>query len=133
MFRLGGVFLALIIAVALSGCNPSPSVFAYYDACTLQTTSFIATAECGKRTRNEACAQANSCSVIGNSAVQYADALSDGVRHGEISDAEARQRWIKFKVEQINHMQTIAVQSATAIAASTPRTCFANGFSATCY
>jgi hypothetical protein len=128
MFRFWSTGLALVVAFAVVGCNvlQQHNVFEYYDACAVETKSFVTMAECGKKTRNEKCVETNSCSTLGNAAVQYADALSESVERGEVSDSDARLRWIKFKVEQIDHMQNIT-------AASAPVTCVSGSYSMTCY
>ncbi len=134
------ILLGLVaFGVVLAGCNAlQPSVFDFYDACNQQTSSFVAMAECGKRGRNDACTAAHACSAIGNAAVQYADALSEGVQSHQLSDAEARQRWITFKIAQINHQQNLNMQSAAIMAGSGPTSCFSTGnsmigYSTTCH
>lgn len=102
MFRLK-VLLSFIfvcaLPLALTGCLSlgGPMVWEYYDKCSAQTSSFLAMAECGKQARTADCVPTNDCSSMGNTYVQFTDALVLAVKNKEMTEAEAMRRYAEYK------------------------------------
>ena|SRR5437667_3615635 len=128
------ILLLALAATALCGCvTAGKPAWVFYDECSNQTSSFQTMVACGKQRRNEYCEAQQACGAVGNSLVQYADALAQSVNNHEMTEAEAQRRWIEFKTAQINNARQQQIQAAAAIAASGPVTCVRNGNVSTCY
>jgi hypothetical protein len=129
---------ASMAALALAGCVPTTDgderpAWAYYDECGQTTSSFNQMIACGKRVRNETCQKQQSCSSHGDSLVQYGDALAASVRSKELSEPEARRKWIEFKTMMAAQRSQQMMQRETIRAASAPRTCIASGTIVNCF
>jgi hypothetical protein len=109
-------FIFLISTIVLiSGCAAQKTAWDHYDDCAAQTSTFQAMADCGKRARLAACQSSFSgCSDIGNSIVQYADALSQSVANREMTEAEAKRKFIEFKTTQAQAARQQRIQAAAA-------------------
>src|SRR5262249_14493949 len=127
MFVKGNTALAaavFICTVSLSGCmQQTKTAWQHYDECAAETVSFRAMVECGKQRRTAYCQEAKACSDIGTALVQYADALAEQVAHHEISEAQAREKFVSYKTAQIQAARQLQMQAATAAAASGPTVC----------
>jgi hypothetical protein len=122
-------FTALFAAL-LSGCMQTTTKMAWehYDECATETSSFRQMVDCGKARRMAYCQETlKKCSDIGNSIVQYADALSESVAKHEMTEAQAKQKFIEFKTAQAMEVHKIQAQAAAAAAASGPVTCTTTG------
>lgn len=92
------IWAALAVAAVSSGvggCVGSQSAWEYYDRCS--QTSFVQMVDCGRRVRTSECTAAGTCSGPGNSFVAYADSLAASVRSKQMTDEEARRKFIEFK------------------------------------
>ncbi len=138
--RLPGVGLIATLVVllcvpTLNGCavmTPSKAVWDHFDECAKQTSTFVAMAACGKQRREIYCSERliSSCSRMGDTLVQYADALAQSVTTREMSEAEARRRFAEFKMKVISDTN----RDDAIAAASAPRstTCMRSGNMVTC-
>jgi hypothetical protein len=108
------LFLIPVIAL-ISGCAQK-SAWEHYDECSADTTSFQKMAECGKQRRMAYCQSSLSgCTDIGNSIMQYADALSQSVANHEMTEAEAKRRFIEFKTGQAQALRQQRIQASPVI------------------
>lgn len=141
---MGWPAIVLLIAIAFvqASCSVlSKSSWEHYDDCAQQTASFAQMVECGKRNRMAACTRLyNDCSREGDNVVAYADSLAQSVARNEMSEAEARRRWIDFRMGRSDE----ARRAARAAAASSPSllneppprrdvTCFRSGQTMVCH
>lgn len=90
-------------------------------------------AACGKQKRTVYCKETYTCSSEGNSLVQYADALAMSVQNREMSDAEARRRFVEFKANLQGGLRRDAAIIAAGQAAAGPTTCTKVGNTVNCY
>jgi hypothetical protein len=129
------IVICICISIAIAGCamQRQPHAWDFYDECDAQTHSFNDMAACGKQKRTAYCQAHNSCSDIGNSIVQYADSLAQSVSSHEMTEPEAKRRFIEFKTSQAqaSHQQELQAEAITA--ASAPTTCSKIGSAVTCY
>jgi hypothetical protein len=124
---LAGAVCAVVLAGA--GCGLFlGSAISHYDACAAQTSSFKEMIECGRRSRNAACQAEGACSSGGNSIVAYGDTLVASVDAKEMSEPEARRRWIEFKMAEEREER-----SANRSVASAPRSCTRIGAMTHCF
>ena len=86
---------------------------------------------CGAQARNAYCQAHNLCSANGNAIVAYADSLVQSVNNHELSEAEARRKWIEFRAARVEAQQQILAAQAAARAASST-TCNKVGNSVIC-
>jgi hypothetical protein len=128
-------------ALILNGCaaNKSKSAFSFYDECSVQNSSFVAMAECGKQKRMAYCTVNNNCSSTGTAFMQYTDSLVLSVKNKEMTEAEALRRFAEYKTTFIANAQHNAaivrageVVAAGAAASSGPTTCTQIGNTVTC-
>lgn len=125
--ELGAAFI-LSAAIILGSCATAPRtpVWAHYDACAAQTSTFVAMAECGKQRRTAYCQApetATFCGAEGTAFVQYVDALAQSVQNHEISDAQALQRFAEYKTtifQGLRQNRATVAAGALAGAASVP-------------
>jgi hypothetical protein len=93
MHRVQQIVVLLITlfgaSIVLSNCITTPTAWSFYDACSQQSSSFVAMSECGKQKRLAYCQPKNACSAEGNAFMQYADALALSVKNKEMTEAEA--------------------------------------------
>lgn len=131
---LVGVLIAQVFAFTGCAVTPPPKVaWNYYDECETSTHSFTDMVTCGKQRRNAYCQARSSCSDIGNSVVQYADSLAEAVSKHEMTESEAKMRFIEFKTKQAQAARQTQLQAAAIAAATAPTTCSRLGNSITCY
>lgn len=133
MLRACLLAAAVVGAFALSACATVPPVWAEYDACAAQTTSFAAMVECGKQKRNAVCQAASACSAAGNAFVQYADALAMRVNNKEISEGQAQQLFAEYKTQVMSGLRRDQAIVAAGVAAGGPTTCTRIGNTVNCY
>jgi len=127
------IVLLFPIPLMISGCVASQkTAWDHYDECATETSSFRTMADCGKQRRLAYCQDNRNCGDIGNSVVQYADALSQSVANREMTEAEARRRFIEFKTTQAQVMRQQQLQAAAVRAASGPVFCNTVGNSTIC-
>ena len=62
---------------------------------------------CGAQARNAYCQAHNLCSANGNAIVAYADSLVQSVNNHELSEAEARRKWIEFRAARVEAQQQL--------------------------
>jgi hypothetical protein len=126
---LGG---AALITFPLSGClTAQPPAWAHFDACANEAT-FHAMVTCGKVNRQTACEANRNCSADGNAVVAYADSLDQSVQRHEMSEPEARRKWIEFRMSRSNEQRQAAQAAAATAAASAPVFCTPIGNSTIC-
>jgi hypothetical protein len=127
------VAAVFLCAAALSGCmQQTKTAWQHYDECAAETASFRAMVECGKQRRTAYCQEAGACSDLGTALVQYADALAQQVAHHEISEAQAREKFVAYKTAQIQAARQLQMQAAAA-AASGPTVCNRTPTGAICF
>jgi hypothetical protein len=120
-------------ALILNGCAAAnKTAFSFYDECSVQNSSFIAMAECGKRQRMAYCTEHNNCSSSGTAFVQYTDALVLSVKNKEMTEAEALRRFAEYKTTFFANARRDAAIVAAGAAASGPTTCTQIGNTVTC-
>jgi hypothetical protein len=79
------------------------SYYSSYDICTEATNSFIEMVQCGKFYRTQNCIDNPDCGNEGNMFVLYADALSSGIKKGDMTETEAMLRFIEFRASLENN------------------------------
>jgi hypothetical protein len=129
-------YLALTLAsLILTGCAlPGPALkqaYEHYDECMaeLPGKSFSEIAACGRQRRQAQCTSSNTCSSNGSSFVSYVDSLGSSVERKEMTDNEAKRRYIEFRTSAINtQLNRAALQAAQA-----PTTCVTSGAFANCF
>ena len=131
------ILLALTLfaaALALNNCAATtPPVWAFYDECSAQTSSFVAMAECGHQRRLAECTAKNACSPEGTAFMQFTDALVLQVRRGKITEAEGLRRFAEYKSQVLGGVRRDAAIVAAGGAASGPTSCTRIGNSVNCY
>jgi hypothetical protein len=88
--------------VSLTGCLTAPSnasAWEYFDACPEQTP-FHDWVTCGKLNRQAACETSRSCAPGTTTIVTYAEGLDQSVQRHEMSEPEARRKWVEFRKER---------------------------------
>jgi hypothetical protein len=88
--------------VSLTGCLTAPSsvsAWEYFDACPEQTP-FHDWVTCGKVNRQAACDTSRNCSPGANTIVAYAEGLDQSVQRHEITEPEARRKWVEFRKDR---------------------------------
>jgi hypothetical protein len=136
MYRLNIVLtVAALLAASflLTNCATSPPVYAYYDKCSSQTSSFVVMAECGKEARNAECIPNNTCSPVGTTFVQFTDSLVLSVKNKEMTEAEAMRRYAEYKTETLSGIRRDQAIVAAGAAASGPTSCTRIGNTVNCY
>jgi hypothetical protein len=128
---VGVVLIGLSVASCVS--TQDKAAWDHYDACQAETKSFVAMVDCGKQRRTAYCQP--ECSRVGDAAVQYADVLADSVRRREMTETQARLKWVEYKTTQLNAANQQAATMAVGIMASTPspRTCTTIGNVTNCF
>ena len=119
-------------ALILNGCAGQKTAFSFYDECSVQNSSFIAMAECGKQKRMAYCTDHNNCSLAGTAFVQYTDALVLSVKNKEMTEAEALRRFAEYKTTILTNARRDEAIVAAGAAASGPTTCTRVGNTVTC-
>jgi hypothetical protein len=125
------------LACLLSGCvhSSQQSAFEVYNACSSQTSSFVAMVECGKRNRNAACQKENTCSETGNAFVQYADSLALSVKNKEMTEAQALRQFAEYQTKVVgdNQRDRAMIAAGEASRPRTNTTCQRIGNTVNCY
>ena len=125
---------AIAATLLVGGCVATTvGALDHYDACSLTEPNLARMINCGKERRQAYCTKVNDCSSGGNLIVQYGDSLVASVKRGELSEPEARRRWVEFVISQRNQQAGLQMQAAAIMAASAPRTCNRIGTSVTCF
>lgn len=132
--------------LALSSCASAPlkSAWEHYDACSTENQSFREIVKCGKARRSEYCKTANNCGSDGNALVLYADTLAQAVERKEMTETEAKLKWIAYRNSRSDAQNqalqaeeartTAAISSMNAVnAMNRPRSCFTTGGVTNCY
>jgi len=136
------LILALVTCIGLTGCvdntrtPPTIAAMDHYDNCSMSEPQFERMVACGRIRRQTYCTQTGECSPEGNLIVQYGDSLVASFKRGEMSEPEARRRWVEFSIAHRNQrtMQAMqAMQAGAIMAATAPRTCFPIGRSISCF
>jgi hypothetical protein len=109
--------ISAAVLCATGGCATAPPVWAEYDACAFQTSSFVEMVACGKQKRMAACQAASACSAMGNAFVDYADSLAMQVTNHEISEGQARQEFAQYKTQLYGNIQRNQAIVAAGVAA----------------
>jgi hypothetical protein len=131
--RISQLIFALGLAAALCSCAANKSAWQHYDECATQNLSFADMVACGKQRRATYCEPNHTCSDEGNAIVMYADSLVQSVSRRELSEPEARRKWIEFRMARADTQKQLAVQAAAAAARSAPTTCTTIGATTNCY
>lgn len=127
LVRTLSLLVVLVVAPATAGCGLKNAVDVY-DECEATTSSFAAMIDCGKRKRAEKCRAAFNCTTEGDRVVAYGDALAQSVKDGSLTEAEARRRWIEFKLARTDEYARRASSTAR-----TPVTCTTVGGVTNCF
>jgi hypothetical protein len=101
MIRSTMLAVASAAAISLAGCltmAASIPVWEHFDACPDQST-FHAWVSCAKERRQTAC-DAGRCSSSSGTVVAYVDNLDQAVERHQMTDAEARRKWLKFRQDR---------------------------------
>ena len=88
--------------VSLTGCLIAPSsvsAWEYFDARPEQT-AFHDWVTCGKVNRQTAYETSRNCSPGANTIVAYAESLDQSVKRHEISEPDARRKWVEFRKDR---------------------------------
>jgi hypothetical protein len=106
VMRIGFLALTTLIPAGvalLPGCATTQKpAWEHYDDCSSQNPSFVAMAACGKQRRAAYCeANRSDCNPVGDAVVAYADSLAQAVSRHEITEAEARRRWLAYRNGQL--------------------------------
>ncbi|HEU5047182.1 MAG TPA: hypothetical protein VFT64_04985 [Rickettsiales bacterium] len=123
------LFLPSILLLAGCMANNYVPPWTFYDQCAQQLSSFSAIANCGETKRNAWCTEHQNCTSNDNAFVAYTDSLVASVKSGEMTQEEARRKWIEFRANQVNAYQ----QQQMMTAPRQPMTCFSNGPIVNCY
>jgi hypothetical protein len=122
-----------LMALSLAGClTAQPLAWEHFDACANEPT-FHAMVTCGKRNRQTMCEANRNCSPDGNAIVAYAESLDQSVQRRQMSEPEARRRWIEFRMARSNEERQAEQAAAAAAAASGPVFCTPIGNSTICH
>lgn len=138
---------SLFSLLALTGCASSPpnkAAWEHYDACSTENQSFREIVKCGKAKRNEYCKSANDCGAEGNAFVLYADTLAQAVERREMTETDAKLKWIAYRNSRSDAYRqaaqaeeartTAAISSINAVnAINRPRSCYTTGGVTNCY
>lgn len=116
MTRYAVLVVAGLGAVSLAGClttsTPVVPSWQSFDACSEQT-SFHDWVACGKANREATCAAGNcSSGPNANTVMAYVDSLDQAVLRHEMSESEARAKWLKFRNERELAQEAARSQSA---------------------
>lgn len=136
--------LCVLPVIVLSGCMSTKAAYEHYDACSKANLSFREMVKCGKMKRTEYCTSAANCGSEGDAIVQYADTLAQAVDRKEMSESDAKLRWLEYRngradafhsSEQADAARaSAAISSMNAVnAANRPRTCYNLGTAINCY
>ena len=136
--------ICVISLIGLSSCASNKAAYEHYDACSKTNLSFREMVSCGKTRRTEYCTKADNCGADGDAIVQYADTLVQAVDRKEMTESDAKLRWLEYRngrADALNNAQQAEASRAAAAAASInavnaanrPRTCYTNGGVTNCY
>jgi hypothetical protein len=90
-----------LASIPLSGCLTMASnipVWEHFDACPDRST-FHEWVACAKEKRKAAC-DAGRCSSSSSTVVAYVDNLDQAVERRQVTEAEARRKWLQFRQER---------------------------------
>lgn len=97
------IITAVFLLSACSGTSPETEFIPYwqhYDECSQDQKTFEKMIVCGKNKRLESC-ENNVCSgARGNAFMSYSDSLLTSVKSGQLSEEEAKRRWIEFRLKE---------------------------------
>lgn len=136
--KLGAAMRLVYIATAcsvlmLTGCA-TKGAFDHYDKCLADDSqSFETMIACGKKARNEYCKSYNDCSGDGNAAVAYGDSLVASVKNHEMTESEAKRKWIDYRNNRTDANNNDANGAALAAAVNRPRSCTRYGQYLSCF
>jgi hypothetical protein len=100
MMRSAILAVTGIVSVSLGGCLTIASnipVWEHFDACPDQST-FHKWVTCAKARRQAAC-DASRCSSSSSNVVAYVDNLDQAVERGQVTEADARRKWLQYRQE----------------------------------
>jgi hypothetical protein len=123
MTRCATLVAAGLGAVSLAGCltttTATNATWEHFDACP-DNTAFHQYVTCAKQNRQAACEASRNCSAT-NAIVAYADNLDQSVQRREMTEPEARRKWLEYRMDreaaQSGSART-AADRATAIVSS---------------
>ncbi len=119
---------AVVVSLSLAGClTTSISALEHFDACAYQPT-FHEMVKCAKARRQSTCEANRNCSSGGDAVVAYAESLDQSVQIHEMSEPEARRKWIEFRMARVNEQR----QAAQAARAAGPVICTPMGTATIC-
>ena len=101
-------------AIPLASClttTASTPAWQYFDTCSNQPT-FHNMVVCGRDGRQHACDADRNCNASGDAVVAYAESLDQSVQQHEMSESEARRKWIEFRMARANEL--VQAQKAAA-------------------
>lgn len=119
---------ALLIACGgISGCTQQPSAIDWVDICSRQNVKFSDIAACAKQNRTASCIQSGYCSTDDDAIIAYADSLAASVKKRNLSDEEAKRKWLDFRFNRKEAQQSRMLQERAIMEAQRPITCTRNG------
>jgi hypothetical protein len=101
MMRSAALAAIGFASISLGGCLTAASnipVWEHFDACPDQST-FHEWVACAKEKRQAACV-AGRCSSSSSTVVAYVDNLDQAVERRQVTEAEARRKWLQFRQER---------------------------------
>ena len=126
--RCAAAIAAALASFSLAGCLTTViPVWQHFDACANQPT-FHEMVRCAKASRQSACEANHNCSPGGDAVMTYAESLDQSVQIREMSEPEARRKWIEFRLARANE----ARQAAQAARAAGPVICTPMGNATIC-
>jgi hypothetical protein len=117
-----------LASLSLAGClTTGIPAWEHFDACASQPT-FHEMVRCAKARRQSACEANRNCSPGGDAVIAYAESLDQSVQIREMSEPEARRKWIEFRMARANELR----QAAQAERAAGPVICTPMGNATVC-
>ncbi len=119
---------ALLITALLMvcGCASQPSAIDWVDICSRQNAKFADIVACAKENRNASCAKDDYCSTDEDAVIAYADSLAASVKKRNMTEEEAKRKWLDFRFNRRDAQQSRMLQERAIMATQYPITCRRN-------
>ena len=110
----------------LIGCAVTPAHMHYIN-CEATHSPFEDIASCGKESRQAYCEEYDECSTVGNILVSTIDELKKMVRNNEISESEAKIRYLELIGTYEKDRNRAIAAALRNISKNRPKTCYTSG------
>lgn len=125
--------LAMLSLAFMSACAVHPSkILDFYDPCLNTTKTFQEFAACGRAAKEKSCASAGICPKA-DVFMSYTDAIASDVQAGNLSEGQAKMKWIDYRTQMLTLTQNQANAEAAQAAARKPVFCNKIGYTVACY